>query len=58
MPNLENKSKSVQQVRKSPSRSITYRFLMVTRCLENLSSGEKRAGWADLVTFPSLVDFW
>jgi hypothetical protein len=31
------------------------RFLMVTRCLENLSSGEKRAGCADLVITPSTV---
>ena len=28
------------------------RFFTVTRCLENLSSGEKRAGWAELVGLP------
>lgn len=29
------------------------RFFTVTLCLENLSSGEKRAGWAELVGCPS-----
>jgi hypothetical protein len=33
------------------------RFLRVTRSLENLSSGEKRAGWADLVGLPSPSSF-
>jgi hypothetical protein len=28
------------------------RFFSVMRSLENLSSGEKRAGWADLVGLP------
>lgn len=34
------------------------RFLIVTRCRENLSSGENRAGWADLVILPSAVIFF
>src|SRR6188768_3943698 len=33
------------------------RFLSVTRCRDHLSSGEKRAGCADLVTLPSRT-FW
>ena len=33
------------------------RFLRVTRSLENLSSGEKRAGCADLVGLPSSSSF-
>jgi hypothetical protein len=52
-----NRTKGVQCHGEGMERETTYRFLMVTRCRENLSSGEKRAGWADLVTFPSLVDF-
>lgn len=36
---------------------MPYRFFMVTRCRENLSSGEKRAGWAVVVTMPSTVFF-
>lgn len=38
------------------------RFLIVTRCLENLSSGEKRAGWADRhgssLSFTFLSVYW
>ncbi len=33
------------------------RFFTVTRCRENLSSGEKRAGWAELVGSPSGFTF-
>ena len=33
------------------------RFLHATLCLENLSSGEKRAGCADCVGLPSGADF-
>jgi len=33
------------------------RFFIVTRCLECLSSGVKRAGCADFVTLPSSVTF-
>ncbi|KAK0123990.1 hypothetical protein ONS95_008979 [Cadophora gregata] len=33
-------------------KSSPYLFFSVTRCLEYLSSGEKRAGCADLVTSP------
>eukprot|EP00232_Nephroselmis_pyriformis_P026009 CAMPEP_0182861486 /NCGR_PEP_ID=MMETSP0034_2-20130328/5524_1 /TAXON_ID=156128 /ORGANISM="Nephroselmis pyriformis, Strain CCMP717" /LENGTH=57 /DNA_ID=CAMNT_0024993423 /DNA_START=308 /DNA_END=481 /DNA_ORIENTATION=- len=33
------------------------RFLHCTRCLENLSSGEKRAGWAEAVGLPSGASF-
>ena len=33
------------------------RFLQMRRCLENLSSGEKRAGCADSVGLPSGVSF-
>lgn len=29
------------------------RFLRVTLCLEYLSSGEKRAGWAEMVGLPA-----
>ena len=36
---------------------IPNRFLIATRCLLNLSSGLKRAGWADSVTFPSGLAF-
>ena len=35
------------------SGSKTHRFFSVTRCRENLSSGEKRAGCADVVTLPA-----
>ena len=38
-------------------RYIPNRFLIATRCLLNLSSGLKRAGWADSVTFPSGLAF-
>lgn len=34
------------------------RFLQVMRSRENLSSGEKRAGWADLVGLPSGATFY
>ena len=34
------------------------RFLMVTRCLEYLSSGENRAGWAEKTGLPSSKDFY
>lgn len=34
------------------------RFLMVKRWREYLSSGEKRAGCADIVGRPSSVRFW
>ncbi len=37
---------------------IPNRFLIATRCLLNLSSGLKRAGWADSVTFPSGLAFY
>ena len=33
------------------------RFLHIMRCLENLSSGEKRAGCAEIVGLPSGVSF-
>ena len=33
-------------------------FFAATLCLLNLSSGEKRAGCADSVTFPSGFDFY
>lgn len=33
------------------------RFFTVTRCRENLSSGEKRAGWAELVGWPLGLTF-
>ena len=33
------------------------RFLQISRCLENLSSGEKRAGCADSVGLPSGASF-
>lgn len=33
------------------------RFFTVTRCRENLSSGEKRAGWAEVVLVPSGLIF-
>lgn len=36
-----------------PTPHTTHRFLMVTRCRENLSSGEKRAGCADLDGLPA-----
>ena len=39
-------------------RYIPNRFLIATRCLLNLSSGLKRAGWADSVTFPSGLAFY
>ncbi|KAL3770100.1 hypothetical protein ACHAWO_006081 [Cyclotella atomus] len=32
--------------------------ISATLCLLNLSSGEKRAGWADSVTLPSGLDFY
>ena len=33
------------------------RRFRVTRCAENLSSGEKRAGWAETVGAPSGLNF-
>lgn len=39
-------------VRRSPKR-----FFTVTLCRENLSSGEKRAGWAELVGWPNKSTF-
>lgn len=37
--------------------SMLKRFFNITRCRENLSSGENRAGWAELVGSPSGVTF-
>ncbi len=38
-------------------KSNPYLFFSVTRCLEYLSSGENRAGCADLVTSPETTFF-
>lgn len=49
---------SSQVLHKSVFGKRAYLFLIVTLCLENLSSGEKRAGWADLVGLPVVVVFY